>query len=65
MGVNYGQRRQRSSDLQNPTEIVETTIGEKDFDMSHWDEQLIFDKINAAIDVQEAKLARKTQFFER
>lgn len=65
MGVNYGQRRQRSADLTNPTEIVETTIGEKDLDMSHWDEKLIYDVINAAIDKQEAKLARKTQFFER
>lgn len=65
MGVNYGQRRQRSSDLVNPTDIVETTIGEKDFDMSHWDEQLIYDVINEKLDVQEDKLKKKTEFFER
>jgi len=65
MGVNYGQRRQRSADLANPTDIVETTIGEKDFDMSHWDEQLIYDVINAKLDIQEDKLKKKTEFFER
>jgi len=65
MGVNYGQRRQRSSDLRNPTDIVESTIGEKDFDMSHWDEQLIYDVINKRLDEQEAKLKEKTLFFER
>lgn len=65
MGVNYGQRRQRSSDLQNPTDIVMTSIGVKDFDMSHYDEKLIYDVINEKIDIQEAKLKEKTLFFER
>ena len=52
-------------DLQNPGEIIVTTIGEKDFDMSHWDEQLIYDFINAKLDIQEAKLKKKTEEFER
>jgi len=65
MGVNYGQRRPRLHDLANPTEIVETTIGEKELKMEHWDEQLIYDKINAELDKQEDKLKKKTEFFER
>lgn len=65
MGVNYGQRRPRMHDLENPTDIVETTIGEKDFDMSHYDEKLIYDVINAKLDIQEDKIKKKSEFFER
>ena len=65
MGVNYGQRRPRMEDLKNPTEIVETTIGEKELKMTHFDEQLIYDKINAELDKQEAKIKKKSEFFER
>ena len=65
MGVNYGQRRQRSSDLQNPGELVSEAIGKKDIDMDHYDEQQTFDHINAKLDIQEAKLKKKSEFFER
>ena len=51
--------------MSNPTEIVETTIGEKVLKMEHWDEQLIYDKINAELDIQEAKIKKKSEFFER
>lgn len=65
MGVNYGQRRQRLADLKNPTDIVEYTIGVKNFKMSHYDEQLVHDIINERLDVQEEKLKEKTLFFVR
>ena len=65
MGVNYGQRRPRLHDLKNPTEIVEYTIGVMRHDMSHYDEQLVSDVINEKIDIQEAKLKKKTEEFER
>lgn len=65
MGVNYGQRRPRLHDLKNPTDIVMTTIGEKELKMDHYDEQLIFDVINKKLDVQEDKLKKKSEFFER
>lgn len=65
MGVNYGQRRQRLSDLRNPGELVSYSIGAKEIDMDHYDEQLVFDHINAKIDIQEAKLKKKSEEFER
>lgn len=65
MGVNYGQRRQRNADLKNPGEIVTAAIGEHDFKMNHYDEQQTFDLINKKLDIQEAKLKRKSEFFER
>lgn len=65
MGVNYGQRRQRSSDLVNPTDIVMASRGADEFKKNHYDEQQIYDVINAKLDIQEAKLKEKTQFFVR
>ncbi len=65
MGVNYGQRRPRLHDLENPTDIVTYTIGVERFDTSHYDETVVFDVINEQIDKQEAKLKRKTEFFVR
>lgn len=65
MGVNYGQRRQRSSDLKNPGELVSYSIGTKDINMEHYDEQVVYDHINARIDAQEAKLKKKSEEFER
>ena len=65
MGVNYGQKRPRLHDLRNPTDIVTYTIGVENIKMSHYDEQIISDIINAKLDIQDAKLKRKTEFFER
>jgi len=65
MGVNYGQRRPRLHDLKNPTDIVMTTIGEKELKMDHYDEQLIYDVINEKLDTQEDKIKKKSEFFER
>lgn len=65
MGVNYGQRRQRMSDMRNPGDLVQSSIGEKDFDQSHHDDELVYDDINRKLDAKEAKLLEKSAKFER
>lgn len=65
MGRNFGQRRQRNSDLRNPGDVTEYAIGVHDFKLSHYDEQVVSDVINEKLDVQEAKLKKQTEFFER
>jgi len=65
MGVNYGQRRPRLHDLRNPGDIVEAAIGFEKFKRNHYDEQVIYDVINAKLDIQEDKIKEKSQFFVR
>ena len=65
MGKNYGQNRPRMHDLKSPGDIVSASIGERNFQLSHYDEQQVFDHINAKLDIQEAKIVARSSFFVR
>ena len=62
MGYNFGLRRNRMEparlgDL--PDELL-VALGEKNFKLMHYDEQIIFDKINARLDKKQAEFNSKT-----
>lgn len=65
MGFNFGQRRQRSSSMVNPGDVTSSSLGTRDINLDHLDEELISDQINAKLDIQEAKIKKKTEEFER
>ena len=58
MGVRY-QKRKRLESLKKINDITLSAIGNNDLNLEKYDEQIIFDHVNAKLDKQEDKIVNR------